>query len=53
MEGVACLQLTIAKVEGKAVTTIEGLTDREKKVYSWLRRSGGSAVRFLHAGNGD
>jgi selenium-dependent xanthine dehydrogenase len=30
----AC-KLTIAKVEGKAVTTIEGLTDREKKVYSW------------------
>jgi len=30
----AC-KLTIAKVQGKSVTTVEGLSDRERKVYSW------------------
>jgi selenium-dependent xanthine dehydrogenase len=30
----AC-KLTIAKVQGKAVTTVEGLTAREREVYSW------------------
>jgi selenium-dependent xanthine dehydrogenase len=30
----AC-KLTIAKVQGKAVTTLEGLPAREKEIYSW------------------
>jgi selenium-dependent xanthine dehydrogenase len=30
----AC-KLTVAKVEGKAVTTLEGLPAREKDIYSW------------------
>jgi len=28
-------KLTIAKVQGKAVTTLEGLSTREKMIYSW------------------
>jgi len=48
----AC-KLTIAKVEGKAVTTVEGLTDREKKVYSWAFGEVGQCSAVLHAGNGD
>ncbi|MGA3162427.1 MAG: selenium-dependent xanthine dehydrogenase [Terracidiphilus sp.] len=30
----AC-KLTVAKVQGKAVTTLEGLSTREREVYSW------------------
>jgi len=30
----AC-KLTVAKVQGKAVTTLEGLSSREREVYSW------------------
>src|ERR1035441_7525849 len=30
----AC-KLTIAKVQGKAVTTLEGLPTRERDIYSW------------------
>lgn len=30
----AC-KLTVAKVQGKTVTTVEGLSDREKEVYAW------------------
>jgi aldehyde oxidoreductase len=37
----ACI-LTIAKIEGKNVTTVEGISNREKEVYSWAFSEAGA-----------
>lgn len=37
----ACL-LTTAKVEGKEVTTVEGLSEREKEIYTWAFAEAGA-----------
>lgn len=37
----ACI-LTIAKVEGKSVITVEGISEREKEVYSWAFSEAGA-----------
>ncbi len=43
----------VAKLEGKAVVTVEGLTARERAVYALLRRGGRGSVRLLHPRHGD
>ena len=50
---VAC-QLALRRVEGKSVTTLEGVAEEERDRYAaLLRRDGRAAVRFLHAGHRD
>jgi selenium-dependent xanthine dehydrogenase len=34
-KAVRACKLTVAKVQGKAVTTVEGVSDAEKQVYAW------------------
>ena len=49
----ACVPQT-DKLEGKNILTVEGLSDWEKKVYTWAFGEAGSrSVRLLHPWHGD
>ena len=43
--------IPLSRLEGKAVTTIEGLSEREQAVYAHCFAEAGCTVRILHTGH--